>query len=239
MKNKLTIGIILIIALGALVFNHLKAIEISPQELKGLMNENLGATYLFPSGGGTGTSTNPSYGQMLVGNAGGTYILTATSSLGIVSGGGSGTVTSVDMSVPTGLTISGNPITTAGTLALGIDTGYQILTDIASSTWDAKWDALTDISLAKGNFIVGDDAGVSQATSSIFISSDGKVGFGTTSPGADLDIYNDIASSTEYIYSGGAGFGGRIIKEKEGGSGCAEQWSGSDGLEYFSDITCP
>ena len=140
MKNKLTIGIILIIALGALVFNHLKAIEISPQELKGLMNENLGATYLFPSGGGTGTSTNPSYGQMLVGNANGTYDVVATSTLGI-GGAGTGTVTSVDMSVPTGLTISGNPITTAGTLALGIDTGYQILTDIASSTWDAKWDA--------------------------------------------------------------------------------------------------
>ena len=43
----------------------------------------LGATFLFPSGGGTGTSTNPSYGQMLVGNSGGTYTLTATSSLGI------------------------------------------------------------------------------------------------------------------------------------------------------------
>lgn len=39
---------------------------------------------------------------------------------------GSGTVTSVDMSVPTGLTISGNPITTTGTLALALDTGYVI-----------------------------------------------------------------------------------------------------------------
>jgi hypothetical protein len=39
---------------------------------------------------------------------------------------GSGTVTSVDMSVPTGLTISGNPVTTSGTLAVGLDTGYVI-----------------------------------------------------------------------------------------------------------------
>lgn len=45
-----------------------------------------GATVLFPSGGGTGTSTSPAYGQVLVGNAGGTYTLTATSSLGIISG---------------------------------------------------------------------------------------------------------------------------------------------------------
>lgn len=45
-------------------------------------------TYLFPGGGGTGTSTPPTYGQMLVGNAGGTYTLTATSSLGIAGGAG-------------------------------------------------------------------------------------------------------------------------------------------------------
>ena len=43
------------------------------------------ATILFPSGGGTGTSTAPTYGQLLVGNVGGTYTLTATSSLGITA----------------------------------------------------------------------------------------------------------------------------------------------------------
>lgn len=41
------------------------------------------ATILYPQGGGTGTSTPPVYGQVLVGNAGGTYTLTATSTLGI------------------------------------------------------------------------------------------------------------------------------------------------------------
>lgn len=39
---------------------------------------------------------------------------------------GSGTVTSVAATVPTGLTISGSPITAAGTLAIGLDTGYVI-----------------------------------------------------------------------------------------------------------------
>ena len=38
--------------------------------------------------GGTGTSTPPSYGKLLLGNSGGTYDLVATSSLGIVSSGG-------------------------------------------------------------------------------------------------------------------------------------------------------
>lgn len=43
------------------------------------------ATILFPSGGGTGTSTAPSFGQLLMGNGNGTYSLVATSSLGFVS----------------------------------------------------------------------------------------------------------------------------------------------------------
>lgn len=38
------------------------------------------------------------------------------------------------------------------------------------------------INLTKGNFLVGDDTGVAQATSTIFISSTGQVGIGTTSP---------------------------------------------------------
>jgi hypothetical protein len=56
------------------------------------------------------------------------------SSIGAVSGGGggggSGTVTSVDMSVPGALTISGNPITTSGILALSYSsTGTAYLTN--------------------------------------------------------------------------------------------------------------
>jgi hypothetical protein len=42
-----------------------------------------------------------------------------------------GTVTSVDMSVPTGLSVSGNPITTSGTLAVTLTAGYVIPTQAA------------------------------------------------------------------------------------------------------------
>lgn len=55
------------------------------------------------------------------------YTWVATSTLGL-GGSGGGSVTSVGMSVPTGLTISGSPITSAGTLAVGLDTGYLIPT---------------------------------------------------------------------------------------------------------------
>ena len=55
------------------------------------------------------------------------------------SGGGSGTVTSVDMSVPTGLLVSGNPITTTGTLSVTFDTGYSIPTTASQGNWDTAY----------------------------------------------------------------------------------------------------
>lgn len=45
-----------------------------------------------------------------------------------------------------------------------------------------------DISLTKGNFLVGNDAGIAQATSTIFISSLGSVGIATSTPGAKLSV---------------------------------------------------
>jgi hypothetical protein len=46
---------------------------------------------------------------------------------------GSGTVTSVAATVPTGFTVSGSPITTSGTLAIAYDTGYQGFTTAQST----------------------------------------------------------------------------------------------------------
>lgn len=54
-------------------------------------------------------------------------------------GGGSGTVTSVDMTVPTELTISGNPITSSGTLAISLTTGYLIPTTASKTDWDSAF----------------------------------------------------------------------------------------------------
>ena len=51
----------------------------------------------------------------------------------------SGTVTSVNMSVPTGLTISGNPITSSGTLAVGLASGYSIPTTASQATWNTAY----------------------------------------------------------------------------------------------------
>lgn len=64
---------------------YIKIFLVSVIILVGYVGFSQAATILFPSGGGTGTSTTPTYGKMLVGNASGTYTLTATSSLGISS----------------------------------------------------------------------------------------------------------------------------------------------------------
>ena len=63
----------------------------------------------------------------------------------VSGGGGAGTVTSVAQTVPTGLTISGSPVTTSGTLAIALDTGYVIP---LQSTLDAKAEDATTLTIA-------------------------------------------------------------------------------------------
>src|SRR5699024_1850869 len=70
-----------------------------------------------------------------------------------------GTVMSVDMDVPTGFSISGNPITSSGTLKLGFSSGYSLPTNTKQSSWDAKAE-LSDINngtltLSTGSLLTG------------------------------------------------------------------------------------
>lgn len=55
----------------------------------------------------------------------------------------SGTVTSVGLSVPTGFSVTGSPVTKRGTIAINMANGYSIPTTAKQNTWDAKQDALT------------------------------------------------------------------------------------------------
>lgn len=60
--------------------------------------------------------------------------------------GGTGTVTSVALSVPTGLSVTGSPITSSGTLAISLASGYSIPSTSVQSNWTtayierAQWD---------------------------------------------------------------------------------------------------
>ena len=76
------------------------------------------------------TITTPSSGQVLKYNGTGWVNGTETYV---------GTVTSVAMSVPTGLSVSGSPITSSGTLAVTFTTGYSIPTTASQSNWDTAY----------------------------------------------------------------------------------------------------
>ena len=83
-------------------------------------------------------------GQLTLGstitNGTSTYTLpSSTGTLALTSQLSTGTVTSVDLSVPTGFSVSGNPITTSGTLALSFATGYALPTTASQTNWDSAY----------------------------------------------------------------------------------------------------
>ena len=103
-------------------------------------------TGISVSGGPITTSgninvVNTAPDQVVSLTSGGTTTITGTYPNFTISSADStlGTVTSVNMTVPTGLTISGNPITSAGTLALALASGYSIPTTASQATWDAAY----------------------------------------------------------------------------------------------------
>jgi hypothetical protein len=58
---------------------------------------------------------------------------------GAPSGGGTGTVTSVALTAPTGFSISGSPVTTSGTIALTFAAGYSLPTTASQANWDTAY----------------------------------------------------------------------------------------------------
>lgn len=112
---------------------------------------------LVVGNGGTGLTSTPTNGQLLIGNGTGYTLatLSAGSGVSITNGAGSisisatgtgGTVTSVGLSAPTGFAVAGSPVTTTGTLALSFAAGYSLPTTASQSNWDTaytdrlKWD---------------------------------------------------------------------------------------------------
>ena len=82
---------------------------------------------------------------------------------------GTGTVTSVDMSVPVGLQVSGNPISTVGTLAVNFAAGYSLPTTAKQTTWDTAYnDSIVSASVSgtttKTLTLTQQDAGVITAS---------------------------------------------------------------------------
>lgn len=99
-----------------------------------------------------------------------------------------GTVTSVSISVPTGLSVSGSPITTSGTFAISLTGGYIIPTVSALA---AKLENITGLISAGSNISI---TGSGTSGSPYVISSSGGGGGGTPG-GVDTNLqFNDGGS---------------------------------------------
>jgi hypothetical protein len=72
--------------------------------------------------------------------------------------GPSGTVTSVSLSAPTGLIVSGSPVTSSGSLDLTFDVGYSIPTTSSQANWDSAYAATSSLGNS-ANLNVGTTAG--------------------------------------------------------------------------------
>ena len=113
-----------------------------------------------------------------------------------------GTVTSVDMSVPTGLTVSGNPITTSGTLAVTLTAGYVIPTQ---STLDGKIPysgAISNVNLGAYGLQAGNRIITGRTTSDAGGSFVMNIGNGTNYVGDanSTTIYSDSAGRLMLTY---------------------------------------
>jgi hypothetical protein len=147
----------------------------------------------LPSGGTTG--------QILVKNSSTDYDTSWSTSSGL------GTVTSVALTTPTGFSVAGSPITSAGTLAITFASGYSLPTTANQTNWDTaytdrlKWD--------------GGSTGLTAATgrSSLGATTLGSNLFTITDPGAitfpRFNVNNTVSSLTaaDFRTAIGAGTG--------------------------------
>lgn len=93
------------------------------------------ATTIAINKGGTGLTALGTANQLLRVNSGATGLEYFTPTWT----NNTGTVTSVSITVPTGLTVTGSPITTSGTLALSFSSGYSIPTNTKQTNWDTAY----------------------------------------------------------------------------------------------------
>lgn len=120
------------IATTAYVYNLVGGLTATPAELNVLDGITATTAELNVLDGITATTAELNYVDGVTSNI-------QTQLDAITSGSTSGTVTSVAVSVPTGLSVSGSPITSSGTIALSLQSGYSIPTTASQTNWNTAY----------------------------------------------------------------------------------------------------
>jgi len=169
-----------------MIFGTAKAIELSVEELRQLSGEEiLGASVLFPYQGGTGTSTPPTYGKILVGNADGTYSVVATSTLNITD--------FAFINVTGNANIGGTLTTKWLTVSQNVSSPLNIA--------DGSNNATTTLATAASGLFTFS----STSTPNIMaFTRGGNVGIGTTNPVFKLQVKDSVITSDKLHLSGNA-----------------------------------
>ncbi len=113
------------------------------------------------------------------------------------AGGGGGSVTSVAMSVPTGLAIAGSPITTSGTLALTYAAGYSIPLNTKQSNWDDAYTWVAAFPTQTGNsgkYLTTNGTSLSWATISGGVTDGDKGDISVTGTGSTWTIDGGVVT---------------------------------------------
>jgi hypothetical protein len=159
----------------------------------------------------TGVVTNSAPDQTVTLNGAGTVSISGTYPNFTITGADQyvGTVTSVSVTVPTGLSVSGSPVTSSGTIAISLASGYSIPTTSSQTNWDTaytdrlKWDggstgldaATGRTSLGLGSIATQESSNVSITGGSITGITDLAIADGGTGASTATAAFNNLAPS--------------------------------------------
>ncbi len=152
--------------------------------------------------------TAPTNGQVLSSTAAGV--------LSWVNAGGSGTVTSVGLTMPTGFSVANSPVTSSGTLAVttslngvihgngsGFTAGNVALgSEVSGTLGVTNGGTGTSTQFTPGSVIFAGTSGVYTQNNATFFwdNSNNQLGIGTNNPNVSLDVVKDFATR-EYNYT--------------------------------------